>query len=62
MTKFIRIHKSNLVNIDFVESFVSRFNGDYDLTLSNNVTLRISRNYAADFKKAFKQSHHLTKE
>jgi hypothetical protein len=47
---FVRIHKSTIVNIARVESYTSRLNGDYDLTLNNGTILRVSRNFAAGFK------------
>ena len=58
--QFVRVHKSTLVNIDMVASYSSRLNGDYDLVMKNKVKLRVSRNFAADFKQRFQQSHHLT--
>jgi len=54
---FVRIHKSIMVNVTKVLSFKSRLNGDYDLLLTNNDTVRLSRTYAANFKKHFKTSH-----
>ena len=50
--RFIRIHKTTLVNIEYVASIRSRQNGDYDITLMNNLGLRVSRHYAAHFKTA----------
>ncbi len=47
---FIRVHKSAIVNIAHVESYISRNNGDYDITMSNQHTIRLSRNYANEFK------------
>jgi len=35
-------------------------NGDYDITLSDHTTLRVSRYYAAAFKSGFEKRHHLT--
>jgi hypothetical protein len=58
--QFVRIHRSTIINISLVSAYTSRLNGDYDLTLKNNVQLRVSRNYAADFKKLFHQAHQLT--
>ncbi|RYG20276.1 MAG: LytTR family transcriptional regulator [Chitinophagaceae bacterium] len=55
-TNFVRIHKSTIVNIAKVESYTSRLNGDYDLTLHNGTILRVSRNFAATFK----QRHRVT--
>ncbi|MFT3827606.1 MAG: LytTR family DNA-binding domain-containing protein [Chitinophagaceae bacterium] len=48
--QFARIHKSAIVNIQKVTSYTSRLNGDYDVTLENGEQLRLSRNYAANFK------------
>lgn len=50
--RFIRIHKTTLVNIEGVASIKSRQNGDYDITLKNGTELRLSRHYAAHFKTA----------
>jgi hypothetical protein len=58
-TKFVRVHKSCIVNMAHVSSYQSRLNGDYDLTLYDGTQLRLSRNYAPVFKEAFKKSHHL---
>lgn len=60
--EFIRIHKSTIVNIGQVHSYVSRFNGDYDLTLKSGISLRLSRNYASAFKSRFQNSHQDTTE
>ena len=57
---FVRVHKSTIVNIKMVASYSSRLNGDYDLKMINDVTLRLSRNFAADFKNLYVKSHHLT--
>lgn len=58
--QFIRIHKSLLINLNHVSSFKSRLNGDYDLILTDETVLRLSRNYAVNFKQKFDQSHRLT--
>ena len=57
---FVRIHKSTVVNMTHVKHYRSRLNGDYDLTLTDESVLRVSRNYAARFKTAFAQHHQLT--
>ncbi|MBK6265105.1 LytTR family transcriptional regulator [Marivirga sp. S37H4] len=59
---FIRVHKSTMVNVAKVQSFKSRLNGDYDLLLKNGDTVRLSRTYAANFKKHFKTSPYNSKE
>jgi hypothetical protein len=52
--QFVRIHKSTIVNIKEVESYQSRLNGDYDITLKNGEVVRMSRNYSTSFKHQFK--------
>lgn len=54
--KFIRAHKSTIVNIDKVGGYKSRLNGDYDLMLKNGETTRLSRTYVAEFKRLFSLS------
>ncbi|WP_026357356.1 LytTR family DNA-binding domain-containing protein [Empedobacter brevis] len=58
--QFVRIHKSHIVNISTIVSLQSRQNGDYDITLSNDTLLRVSRNYAKNFKSRFSEYHQLT--
>ncbi len=48
---FVRVHKSALVNISKVSAFRSRLNGDYDLEMTTGEIVRLSRTYAAEFKK-----------
>lgn len=52
-TNFIRIHKSSIVNLEKVISLKSRLNGDYDITMEDDTVIRLSRNYATQFKKRF---------
>jgi hypothetical protein len=54
---FVRIHKSTIVNINHTVSYISRLNGDYDVLLHDGTSLRVSRNYAGDFKTMFQQRH-----
>ena len=58
--QFLRIHKSCIVNIYKVISYKSRLNGDYDITLSDDTQLRLSRNYLQTFKLAMEDAHRLT--
>ena len=48
-SKFARIHKSCVVNRDFVKFTRSRKNGDYDLVLHNKQELRLSRRYRVHY-------------
>lgn len=57
--QFVRVHKSYIVNIFAVVSYKSRLNGDYDLTLSDDTKLRLSRNYVQIFKSRLEKSNHL---
>tara|TARA_A100000171_G_scaffold52186_2_gene69435 strand:+ start:373 stop:1209 length:837 start_codon:yes stop_codon:yes gene_type:complete len=47
---FVRVHKSTIINMNEVTSYKSRLNGDYDITLSNGSSTRMSRNYSQTFK------------
>ncbi len=58
--KFVRVHKSTIVNLEKVISFKSRLNGDYEILLKNNTAIRLSRTYVADFKVKFKTAHQVT--
>ena len=50
--KFVRIHRSVIVNIDSVAELKSRLNGDYDVKLKGDgTTVRMSRSYSPDVKK-----------
>jgi DNA-binding LytR/AlgR family response regulator len=54
---FVRVHKSVIVNIKNVQSYKSRLNGDYDLTMADGKEVRLSRNYASIFKQKFENAH-----
>lgn len=60
--QFLRIHKSCIVNIFKVVSYKSRMNGDYDITLSDDTQLRLSRNYLQNFKSAMESAQRLRVE
>lgn len=55
--QFVRVHRSAVVNINMVASYTTRLNGDYDLDMKNKVQVRLSRNFAADFKNRFNKTH-----
>ena len=42
---FVRIHRSTIVQIDRIGDIAPVSHGDFDLTLKNGMTLRLSRNY-----------------
>lgn len=51
--RFFRIHRSMIVNIDYIRSIEPWFAGDYKVQLSNGETLKMSRNYK-DVLESFK--------
>jgi hypothetical protein len=59
---FVRVHKSTIVNVKMVQSYKSRLNGDYDLTIIDGTELRLSRIYAPQFKQKFETTHRVTLE
>jgi DNA-binding LytR/AlgR family response regulator len=50
---FIQIHKSIIVNTDYIVSYSSRKNGDYDILLKNQHIVRASRSFNSNFKPFF---------
>lgn len=48
--QFIRIHRSTVVNVHFIKEIRNHFNGDANIILSNQVNLRMSRNYKQNLK------------
>lgn len=52
-TNFIQIHKSTIVNTDYIIAYTSRKNGDYDILLKNQQSVRASRNFNQNFKPFF---------
>ena len=46
-TRFVRIHKSAMVNTDYVRRMRPALSGDYDLELNDGTQLRVSRLYKA---------------
>lgn len=43
--RFLRIHRSTIVNIDFIRELSPLFNGDYTVTLNDDTALTLSRKY-----------------
>lgn len=54
---FVRIHKSIIINIKMVQSYKSRLNGDYDITMNDGTILRLSRTYSSRFRCLFQKIH-----
>jgi two-component system, LytTR family, response regulator len=49
--KFIRIHRSAIVNIEQIKSLKPNVHGDYDVFLHNGDKLKLSRSFRAQFQK-----------
>lgn len=50
---FVRVSKSCILNIDYLESVRPLLNGKMEATLSNNEKIIINRHYVSEFKKKF---------
>src|SRR5262249_16743539 len=44
-TRFIRIHRSTIVNLDCIRELHPSFHGDYSVILNSGVELTLSRGY-----------------
>lgn len=55
--RFIRIHRSTIVNAQAVCKWTSRGNGDYDVTLTDGTVVRLSRNYVRAFRELMEPIH-----
>ena len=51
--KFLRIHRSTVVNIDRIKELHPMFSGDYAVILRNGAELTLSRNYRERFLELF---------
>jgi two-component system LytT family response regulator len=54
-SKFLRIHRSFLVNLDHVRKVEVALYGDYSVSMSDGSKLRLSRNYRSKLKALLKQ-------
>lgn len=54
--KFLRIHRSTLVNIDCIRELNPLFSGDYSVMLKNGTELTLSRNYRDRLLELFEKS------
>ncbi len=51
--KFLRIHRSTVVNVDRIKELHPMFSGDYSVILHNKTELTLSRNYRERFLELF---------
>ncbi|MBX7152132.1 LytTR family transcriptional regulator DNA-binding domain-containing protein [bacterium] len=52
-SKFVRIHRSTIVNIERIKELKPHFNGEYFIFLSNGARLKLSRSYKDRAKRIF---------
>lgn len=52
--KFVRVHRSAIVNIQYVQKLVSHISGEYHLILSNGEELKVSRSHRDRVKEMVK--------
>ncbi len=52
-TRFLRISKSTILNVEQLKSVKALLNGKYEATLKNGEKLIINRHYVSDFKAHF---------
>ncbi len=52
-TRFQRVHRSTIVNLQRVEQITSHINGEFHLTLSSGASLKMSRSYKDKVKHFF---------
>tara|TARA_R110000744_G_scaffold107699_3_gene204244 strand:- start:2868 stop:3692 length:825 start_codon:yes stop_codon:yes gene_type:complete len=50
--RFLRSHRSTIVNKSYIDKFCSQLNGEYYLVMSNGKELKVSRSYKEKVKKA----------
>ena len=44
-TRFARMHRSTIVQVDRIQDIVAAWHGDFDVTLQDGTVLRLTRNY-----------------
>ena len=49
--KFVRIHKSAIINLDYIKRMRSAWSGDWALELDDGTQLKVSRNYREHLEK-----------
>jgi two-component system LytT family response regulator len=54
--RFIRVHRSAMVNLGSIASLERRFGGEFGLVLKNGARLTLSRDYRAEVERVLGQS------
>src|SRR4051812_34018182 len=53
---FVRVHRSTIVNLDFVKEMMPLESGDYEVTMRDSKKLRMSRKYRACLQSLLRDS------
>lgn len=48
--QFLRIHRSFIINLDYIKEFIPHFNGEYFVVMENDAQVKLSRSYKNLFK------------
>jgi two-component system LytT family response regulator len=56
-SKFLRIHRSTIVNIDRIRELQQHFNGDYIVVLQDGTELKLSRSRREQLERLLKSGH-----
>jgi two-component system, LytTR family, response regulator len=48
--KFIRVHRSSIINVDYIKE-IQKYPNNYDVIMQNNDVVRVSRGYLENIKK-----------
>jgi two-component system, LytTR family, response regulator len=48
--QFVRIHRSTIINLQYVDNLQPYFNGEFHITMKNGAKLKLSRNYKDKIK------------
>ena len=52
--KFVRVHRSAIVNINFVNKLISHVSGEYHVVMHNGTELKVSRSHRDKVKEMIK--------
>lgn len=48
--QFVRIHRSTIINLRYIDNLQPYFNGEFHITMKNGATVKLSRNYRDKIK------------
>ncbi|MEO7294123.1 MAG: LytTR family DNA-binding domain-containing protein [Ginsengibacter sp.] len=48
--QFMRIHRSFIINVDYIKEFIPHFNSEYFIVMQNDAQVKLSRSYKDQFR------------